>query len=248
VASNYPAALDSFTEPSAPTTTALASAGSGSRAHFEHHRDLGDAVEAVQTELGTDPAGGSATVRARLDAFDGVWPPSAYGLISQNYDIMQASASLVMGTAGTMYLYRLWIPGPCTITNALIFVTAVGVTLTSGNNRAALFDSAGNLYSGSITADQSVAWVSTGLKEMALGTPVVISASTFVDVGWWWNGSTAPTLARTASGVSSVQNNIKLTGNDMRIAQSSQTGLTSTAPSTTGTKTAYAQTFWAAVS
>src|SRR5687768_15699053 len=67
--SSYPAGLDSFDEPSTPTTTALGSAGdtSPARKHSEHHRDLGDAIEAVQAELGLDPAGSFSTVKARLD-------------------------------------------------------------------------------------------------------------------------------------------------------------------------------------
>ena len=55
---NYPSNLDSW-----PTIGPLLS----STPHSDVHEDLQDAVEAVQTELGTDPAGASSTVRARLD-------------------------------------------------------------------------------------------------------------------------------------------------------------------------------------
>lgn len=44
----YPQQVDVFTEPSAPASTPLDSAGSGDRNHWQHHRDLGDAVEALQ--------------------------------------------------------------------------------------------------------------------------------------------------------------------------------------------------------
>lgn len=44
----YPQQVDVFTEPSAPANTPLDSAGSGDRNHWQHHRDLGDAVEALQ--------------------------------------------------------------------------------------------------------------------------------------------------------------------------------------------------------
>lgn len=59
MASTYPGTLDSFDEPSAPSTTALNSAGDSSpaRTHNEHHRDLGDAIEAVQTALETNLTG-----------------------------------------------------------------------------------------------------------------------------------------------------------------------------------------------
>lgn len=45
---NYPNGIDTFNEPSLPEYTSLSSAGTGTRAHVEHHRDLGDAVEALQ--------------------------------------------------------------------------------------------------------------------------------------------------------------------------------------------------------
>lgn len=44
----YPHQVDVFTEPSAPASTPLDSSGSGDRNHWQHHRDLGDAVEALQ--------------------------------------------------------------------------------------------------------------------------------------------------------------------------------------------------------
>lgn len=46
--STYPTTDDVFTEPASPGSTALSSAGSGSRTHTQHHRDLGDAVEAIE--------------------------------------------------------------------------------------------------------------------------------------------------------------------------------------------------------
>lgn len=65
----YPASLDELTDgvPSdgaAPTTDL----GDATFPHDDHHRALAVAVEAVQAELGTDPAGASATVAARFDA------------------------------------------------------------------------------------------------------------------------------------------------------------------------------------
>lgn len=59
--SNYPGALDSFANP----------AGTDPRTSPDHagqHTATNDAMEAVQGELGLDPAGDYATVRARLDA------------------------------------------------------------------------------------------------------------------------------------------------------------------------------------
>ena len=63
MASNYPGAIDSFTNP-----------GSGdalnSPSHAAQHANANDAIEAIETELGTDPAGASATVKARFEVIE----------------------------------------------------------------------------------------------------------------------------------------------------------------------------------
>lgn len=56
MASSYPGAIDSFTTKSAGQTITAA-----------HVNDMQDAVVAVQTELGTDPAGSEVDVKTRLD-------------------------------------------------------------------------------------------------------------------------------------------------------------------------------------
>ena len=63
----YPGALDDFAEASPPY---LADDDTTGRDHPARHDDIEAAMEAVQGELGTDPSGGSATVKARLDAAD----------------------------------------------------------------------------------------------------------------------------------------------------------------------------------
>lgn len=103
----YPASLDELTDgvPSdgaAPTTDL----GDATFPHDDHHRALAVAVEAVEAELGTDPAGASATVKARLDALDttvaGKVPAS---LVDAAGDLIYATAAdtvarLPLGSAG----------------------------------------------------------------------------------------------------------------------------------------------------
>ena len=67
MASNYPGSLDSFDTIASDKKTSDAVGG---RTHRAMHNDLGDAIEAVQTELGTDPSGGSATVKARFEVIE----------------------------------------------------------------------------------------------------------------------------------------------------------------------------------
>jgi len=56
------------------------------------HNDLGDAIEAVQGELGTDPAGAYATVKARFEAIEGSTLPQ-----------VDAKGDLIVGTADNTY-------------------------------------------------------------------------------------------------------------------------------------------------
>lgn len=66
MATNYPGALDTITEPASTATLG----DTGTITHHQHHVNLGDAVEAIEAELGTDPAGTATTVKARLEALD----------------------------------------------------------------------------------------------------------------------------------------------------------------------------------
>lgn len=63
MATNYPAAIDALTNPT-PTDT------QDTPSHSSQHADANDAIEAVETELGVNPRGADASVRARLDRFD----------------------------------------------------------------------------------------------------------------------------------------------------------------------------------
>lgn len=64
MASSYPGALDTLTNPL--TTDPLSSPS-----HAAQHTNANDAIEAIEGELGTDPAGSHATVKARLDTVEG---------------------------------------------------------------------------------------------------------------------------------------------------------------------------------
>lgn len=57
----YPGAIDSLTNPTGTDTL-------NSPSHANQHADANDAIEAIETELGTDPAGSYATVKARIAA------------------------------------------------------------------------------------------------------------------------------------------------------------------------------------
>jgi hypothetical protein len=63
VATNYPGAIDNYTNPSSLEPMNAPS-------HAGQHANANDAIEAVETELGTNPKGSAATVKARLDGIE----------------------------------------------------------------------------------------------------------------------------------------------------------------------------------
>jgi hypothetical protein len=65
--SAYPGALDDF---ALASPTNLGDSDIKGRTHSERHDDVEAAVEAIEAELGTDPAGASATVKARFDVIE----------------------------------------------------------------------------------------------------------------------------------------------------------------------------------
>ena len=67
MASTYPGGLDSFDTIASDKKTSDAVGG---RTHRQMHNDLGDAIEAIETELGTTPSGSESTVAARLTAIE----------------------------------------------------------------------------------------------------------------------------------------------------------------------------------
>ena len=89
MASNYPGSLDSFDTIASDKKTSDAVGG---RTHRQMHNDLGDAIEAVQTELGTTPSGSYDTVKARFEAIEGATLPA-----------VDAKGDLIVGTADNTY-------------------------------------------------------------------------------------------------------------------------------------------------
>lgn len=62
---SYPGAIDDFAEAS---PSSLGSNDATGRTHSERHDDVEAAVEAIETELGTNPSGDYSTVSARIAA------------------------------------------------------------------------------------------------------------------------------------------------------------------------------------
>ena len=88
--SAYPAAIDSFANPGASTLM-----DDTVYDHDVQHSNVNDAVNAIETELGTNPKGSSASVKARLDLIETKIPNSlTVGTVTAG-----AAAVTITGTA-----------------------------------------------------------------------------------------------------------------------------------------------------
>lgn len=170
------------------------------------------------------------------------WQPSDHGLITYAYDPSSALNTIVITGGGLIYVVRVYVPKATNITNIHLFVTTAGNTLTSGQCLAGIYQD--NTLLGT-TADQSTAWASTGFKTMAIsGGPVAVAAG-YVDIAFFGNGSTLPTLSR-GSGQTGLHN-ANLSAANSRFA-TADNGRTTSLPLNLGTKTQVNVSIWAALS
>lgn len=162
--------------------------------------------------------------------------------LAWNYDPVLAVNASTLPAAGTLTLARIPVRKTMQITNLVMIITVVGATLTSGQNFAALYQN-GSLIG--VTADQTATWgASTGPVSMALvGGPFTVTPGA-IYVGAWYNGTTSPTLARSAgsSGISNAGFTVASNTGGRHVTSS--TALTTTAPGTAGAFTAAANAFW----
>lgn len=193
----------------------------------------------------TAPTKGTSNKVARQDhahpRYD--WQPADYGLISSNFSLdMVSGSNTPLGTAGTMYVFRLHIPVATSITNIIAYVSTAGGTLTSGQCFGALYQN-GTLLGQ--TADQSTAWASINVKTMAItGGPVAVAAGD-IYVALWFNGTTGPAFYR--SGGTGGFMNLGLASTVSKYG-TANTSITTTAPGTLGTISQAGVGYWVGVS
>lgn len=137
------------------------------------------------------------------------------GWLAWNYDPALTAGSTGL-TTGQLFMCRVDLAAPATISTLYYAVNTVGVTLTAGQNLAGLYDASGNLLAQ--TADQSASWISAGFKSTALITPYVAAAGTY-HLGFLSNGSTPMSLLRAlGSGTQAVTVNANLSATAARWA------------------------------
>lgn len=140
----YPGAIDAITQPVA---------GNGLNSplsHTQNHKDLIDSVTAVENTLGTNPEGGSATVKARLSALDVV---------------VEAKAGAGAGRGPLPNVATYGMPGEWVPANANPLIVAVG-----GDARMVVFGFTAheNITLTAILINVSTQAASGGVAEFAL--------------------------------------------------------------------------------
>lgn len=181
------------------------------------------------TALGTQAAGatGKGADAGHAHPAANITPPD-HGLLvwSSELDSCNATAAL---TAGNLYLIKLIIRSPLTISSLWISTTVAASGASSGTF-CGLYSSAGSLLTGS--ADVGASLTSTGNKQLAVTTPQPLSAGTFVWAALLVNfATTQPTVrCATTSGASII--NLNLTAATFRAAVNG-TLLTSLPPNIT---------------
>lgn len=185
-------------------------------------------------------AAGVSTSASRSDHVHPIYTaqPADHGFIAWNFD----PATCVSGTtgitaAGTAQVMRLYIPQATTISNLYVWVGTAGGTLT--NTYMALYQNGTKLQQ---TADMSTAFQTSGLKTGSITSQAVVAGSIEI-VLWVGSATSLPQLAR---GIALGIANANLSAANSRFA-TADTGLTTTGPTTLGTKTASNNAFWAAV-
>lgn len=110
---SYPGAIDAFVNPDGATDNL------DDPPHDEQHSDANDAIEAVETELGINPRGAHATVRARLDAIE------QSGIQTYSPALTASTTDPNLGGDGS-------IEGTYIISSGLIYVWLIALFGTSG--------------------------------------------------------------------------------------------------------------------
>jgi hypothetical protein len=163
---------------------------------------------------------------------NGAIGPADHGLLAWSFDPIFVSSGAAL-TSGATRVTLLHLPRPATVTNIHAVVSGAGSGLTAGQSFAALYGVNNTLLG--ITADQSVAWTSTGEKVMPLTTPYVASSAGLMKVVLWSVGSSPPSFVRELG--NALTANFGMSAPPYRAA-TADTGLTTTAPDPLGTQTA----------
>lgn len=238
MATNYPTGLDSYSAHADGVGEVISAATINA---------LQDAVAALQVKAGITGSAVAGSTDKRVATLEsaggGINTPNPVhaGLLAWNFDPAPVAMSSTTGilTSGQMNTYAITLSAG-TITN-LLHASAGGGTVT--NFFMALYNSAGNLLS--TTNQQATAYNAGGLVTGVLAASQIVTAGKYY-IGMWFSGGANAQQFRVTN--SAPLANFALASPNMRYAQTNQTGLTTTAPSTVGTMTAQTQIVWVGAS
>jgi len=160
-------------------------------------KTLGEVEQFKVDQSGNVTAAGSLSATGGVLTDGSPFTAADGAFLAWNYDLGVASNGSAP-TTNVVNLIRVNVRQALSVTNVVLASTTAGTSLTSGQNFAGLYNSAGTLIGTS--ADQTTAWGTTGLKTAALvGGPFAVAAG-FVWVAFVSNtGSTTPAFFRSAS-------------------------------------------------
>lgn len=225
MAINYPTSLDNWTNPTGADTLATTP-------HSTHHANHYDAIEALEGYLGV----------AANDGRGGV-PPAYHGFLAWSNDPTITDTSMHTLVSGTLYVVGLWAPRDISVTGVNIMTTSSGTATAA---YGAIYSQAGALLRQTSSSAHAL-FGSIGLKTLPL-TAIAVPQGKFY-AAWWVVTASAPIVYTTSSYApgTGLAGNMNLSLANTRFA-SADTGLTSTAPATMGTKAALSRSIWCAVS
>ena len=137
--------------------------------------------------------------------------PLRHGLIEWNFDPTMASATGggQATVSGSIYLMKISAQTGGTVTNIMVTVgTTLGSGFTPSQNFAGLYDDTGARIG--LTADQSSAWATAGVKVMALTAATTIQAGRDYFVAILANATTPPSFVTAAANNSTTTLNANL--------------------------------------
>lgn len=150
---------------------------------------------------GTPVNNAFASQDARISNVEsGDFTPNQHGLIAFNYDPSFTPAADAL-TSGEVRMIKLPdFAKSVTISSIALFIAAVAVTPTAGQNFVGLYNAAGTRIA--VSADISAATTVAGYSLQALTAPVVVAANTPTYVAYLCNAATPYSLpsAATVSG------------------------------------------------
>jgi hypothetical protein len=168
-------------------------------------------------------------------SINGALTPTYNGKKAWTFDPAGATANslLPLGSSGLtnqLAIARIsYADNTATINNVTVWVSIAGLAVT--NCYAAIYSVAGTLLG--VSTEIGATMVTTGSKVFNFVTPITVPSSDFLVAIWAGGATTAPTLARGA-GINAF--NIGLTPTNYRFMSTNDLSITTTPPTTLGTR------------